>query len=357
MTSLSIAGCGVVSPAGLGADALAAAVGRGEPAVAASPASEDLLPATPVHRYAGFDVKALLGRKGTIFLDRVTALALVAADAAIESGELSVDDSNRDGIGVVLGTTVGSLKSTMDYSADTLTQDRPYLVNPALFPNSVMNCAASQIAIRRGLKGMNATIAGGPVAVVQALRYTANALRRGYADVVIAGAAEEFTPNTAWAAALRHQGRAVGAGEGAAMFVLRRAGDHDRVRMLAISTGFGADDPAAALAGCVLRALDDAGAAPADVTVAASGSPDDTVDTAALAVALPRSDFERVDMTATVGDAQAAIGALQLANLVFAYTTGRMRAGELSLLTACTPEGDVGAVLVGEGDGADPGRG
>jgi 3-oxoacyl-[acyl-carrier-protein] synthase II len=364
MSLLSIAGWGVVSPAGLGHDALAAALSRDQPEPRVEAASDVALPAAPAHCYADFDGRTLLGRKGTISRDRVTSLALVAAEAAIESSGLAIDDHNRDRVGVALGTTVGSLKSTMDYSVETLTQEKPYLVNPVLFPNSVMNCAASQIAIRNGLKGVNATIAGGSVAMVQVLRYAANALRRGYADVMLAGAAEEFTPNVAWAAALRDTGRGVGAGEGAAIFAVQRPGDavgapagRHPVHVLAITTGFNADDPAGALADCVRRVLTRAGASTADVVAAAIGSTNDEVEWRALGIALPDGDYERIDLTPKLGDAQAAIGALQFANLVFSHASGRRGTGQVSLLTGCTPEGDVAAVVLGGGEGAGSRRG
>ncbi|MEE3922501.1 hypothetical protein V2I01_41795 [Micromonospora sp. BRA006-A] len=73
-------------------------------------------------------------------------------------------DDNRDRIGIVTGTTAGSVKSSVDYAAETFTQQPPYLVNPALFPNTVMNCAAGQSAIWYKLHGPNATVAGGPLA-------------------------------------------------------------------------------------------------------------------------------------------------------------------------------------------------
>src|SRR5207248_2320963 len=91
--------------------------------------------------------------------DRLVATieSLGAGERELEDGGLEVDDRGRGRVGVVLGTTVGSLRSMSDYTRETLIEERPYLVSPALFPNTVMNCAAGQSAIRHGLAGINAT--------------------------------------------------------------------------------------------------------------------------------------------------------------------------------------------------------
>src|SRR6185369_14219525 len=140
-------------------------------------------------------VRDLLGRKGTSSFDRRSALAVVACGQAIEASDIRVDDTNRRRIGIVLGTSLGSLKSMNDYTQETLRYDRPYLVEPLLFPNTVMNCAAGQAAIRYGLKGINATVAGCELAFLHALRYSRNAFRCEYADALLIGAVEEFTPH------------------------------------------------------------------------------------------------------------------------------------------------------------------
>lgn len=227
MSGLSISGYGVVCAAGR---APADLLQTGDVRVDVRGRYAEPLP-HPTAAVADVDVRAELGRKGTSFLDRATVLTLVACGDALRDAGLDLDAVDLARVGVVLGTTTGSLKSTMDYCCDTLTQERPYLVNPVLFPNTVMNCAAGQTAIWFGLRGLNATVAGGPVAFLHALRYATGALRRGYADMLLTGAVEEFTPHTAWDTALT--GRAAGrrSPRGDRRFrPRRRAGRAHRVR-------------------------------------------------------------------------------------------------------------------------------
>lgn len=146
-------------------------------------------------RIHDFDPVERLGRKGIKILDRVTCLALAACGEALTQAGLPAPESSTDRFGVVSATTNASLKSVTGYSRATLVEARPYLVNAMLFPNTVMNCAAGQAAIRFGLRGPNATIAGADLAGIQALHYARNLARRDYLDHVMVFGAEEIYKN------------------------------------------------------------------------------------------------------------------------------------------------------------------
>lgn len=310
---------------------------------------------------AGFDVRERLGRKGTSFYDRATALAVVACGEALREGGVRVDDDNRHRIGIVLGTTLGSFRSTSDYSRDTLVQDKPYHVNPVLFPNTVMNCAAGQAAIRLRLRGVNATIAGGPLGMHQALRYASNAIERGYADVMLVGAVEEYSPHRAWATRLGPAGdRGAVAGEGAVVVVLARPhadavdGAAERGRLLAVTTGFGAD-PAVALAGCVRRALRRGGVPPERVelvvTGSATGDPAEADEYEAAVAALGHRP-PHWHVPAAFGACDSATGALGVGALLAGAadaTDSDAATPRLAVLTARSRDGAVAAAVIRSG--------
>jgi len=320
---LVITGWGAVCAAGVGAEALRGAVSGGprEPADITT-LYPGPMPSPVAHAYPGFDVRALLGRKGTGFLDRATSLAMVACGQALEDGAVLLDDDHRDRVGVALGTTVGSFQSSSDYSRETLVSERPYLVNPVLFPNTVMNCASGQSAIRYGLRGVNSTIAGGRTGFLAALRYAANALRRGYVDTMLVGAVEEFTPHTAWLH--HHLDRAGLPGEAAVVFALRADPVPDsavRARIRSVVSGFQPDESpgamSAALVACIRRALDRAGADAAEVALLATGECGepgaDDIENAAAAEVFAGLPVERIAVRDALGDCGAANGALHLA--------------------------------------------
>jgi 3-oxoacyl-[acyl-carrier-protein] synthase II len=293
------------------------------------------LPPSAGRALTGFDIRRQLGRKGTGFFDRATGLGVIACGQAIDDSGIGGGAIPSDRIGIVLGTTAGSLMSTMNFSAETLTEDRPYLVNPGLFPNTVMNCVAGQAAIWYGLTGVNATVAGGPLALLHVLSYATRMLARGYADVLLAGVVEEFTPHAAWAAHLT--GRPP-AGEGAAVFVLERtdaarsAGRQARAELLSVSTAFSSD-----LAACVRNVIARAGLDPAEAGPLARAA-----------------DRRREKLTLDVGDCQAASAGLELAELLAGYRDSTQPDGPVSLISASTSEGGCGAAVLrrhGHADG------
>lgn len=137
-----------------------------------------------------FIMKDEIGPQGIRTLDRATGLALSAVDMLMEDAPVGFQTGNT---ALILGTSMGSVSSTIRFTQEGLTGTRPYLVNPAKFPNTVMNFAAGQAAIRHRLTGPNATIIAGSITGLSSLRYAARMLRGGQAANVIVGATEELT--------------------------------------------------------------------------------------------------------------------------------------------------------------------
>lgn len=136
-----------------------------------------------------FDPCAEIGKKGIKRLDRAALLTLVAASRLKRRGAL--EEITADNCGVILGSSTGSISSSTAYTLDTLTQERPDLVSAALFPTTVMNHAASQLAIRYGYKAINSTLSGGRLSFASALKQAMTSLYTGSANQMIVGCVEE----------------------------------------------------------------------------------------------------------------------------------------------------------------------
>ena len=132
-----------------------------------------------------------LGSKGLRTLDRTTRLALIAARLALEDARLEIISDSRQNIGVVLGSSMGSLRSISEFDLDGL-RDGPRYVNPAHFPNAVMNSPASQVSIRFHLQALNTTIASGFTASLDAIGYALDMLQLGRAQALLVGGVEEL---------------------------------------------------------------------------------------------------------------------------------------------------------------------
>jgi len=360
---LAVTGWGVLSSVGVGADEFVAAVRSGEPRPTdVSGMFDDPLPRPDAHALVDFKVRDYLGRKGTSFFDRSTALAIVAGKLAIEDTDLVITDDNRRRIGITMGTTAGSVRSTSDYSRETFVQSRPYLVNPLLFPNAVMNCAAGQAAIWFGLKGVNATIAGGQLAGMNVLRYGRNLISCGYADALLVGAVEEFSPHVSWAThvSMRAGGGGTASGEGAAVFVVedagavRAAGRTPEAEILAVEVGsYPPSGERSAmsdgLASLVRRALDRAGVEAADVwavATAENGVGDlDAVEDGAITGTVGTGP-ERIRVKDLVGECHSVTGGFQLAYLLARHRADPGLDGGVSVLTSRSSDGAVGVAVV-----------
>ncbi|HLE84478.1 MAG TPA: beta-ketoacyl synthase N-terminal-like domain-containing protein [Thermoanaerobaculia bacterium] len=359
-----VTGVGVVSPLGDSPAALHAALCRGERALGLpdDPTLAELgrpRAGTLVGRIAGFDPAAYVGQGNFRPLDRTGRLAVAAVELALAAAGWGGEERREADLGLVLGTMFGSVRTIAEFDRRALTAG-PNYVKPFDFANSVINAAAGQAAIWHGLRGVNATLAGGTGAGVQALGYAADLVAAGQVDAVAAGGADELclesflgfgrsgllcsTNGHGPARPIPFDARRNGfaPAEGAALLVFEPADSAERrgAPALAEVLGHGAAfDPArgrdaasaaAAVARAVRSALAAAGVDPDDVacaSVSASGSMAlDRSEAEGLARALgPRAaELPVTAVKAGVGEALGASGALQAAVLLEALRTGEL---------------------------------
>ncbi|MET7396625.1 beta-ketoacyl synthase N-terminal-like domain-containing protein [Dactylosporangium sp. NPDC005572] len=362
---LAVTAEGVVTPAGIGLGTLVDAL-AGRAAACADPQQlpgQEVLP-EPVRLVEDLRLAEHVGRKGTRYLDRTTALGLVSSRLALRgdpSGDPAGDPAgDLAGTGVVVGTSAGSLRSIGEFARDTLVRDEPYLVDAATFPNTVMNCCAGQIAIWNGLRGVNATVAGGQLSSFHAVRYGRNAINAGQVGRVLLGGVEELCPQTAWGwRATRLLDPQLPIGEGCALFLVEdaqaaaAAGRPAVAELLACeveSPGpVDARPPMAhRLARTVTRALERSGVRPGEVSLVAPGATGLAGLDAAEQRAIRRTvgaDTAQLRVKDVVGECFSANGALQLA-AVLAHWRTHAPSGAVALLTALGPDGSAGCLVV-----------
>lgn len=299
------------------------------------------------------DVKRQLGRRGTSFFDRRTALTILAARDALEDAEVDLEAVDRSRVGVVLGTTSGSIQSSVDYSVATFTQDPPHLVNPGLFPNTVMNGAAGQAAIWFGLTGVNATIGGGPMAFVSVLHYAQSLFDTDQTDMLIAGVVDELTPIGAWVADRRDEACDY-LDEGGALFVLRAADRSlvDRPQVVGVAIGFSPSRVSRleSLGRCAMDALSDAAVSVDDVSCVVGLSALERAEASAVPALSWLADpgLTNLDRIPSAGGNQLAGPARDLIALsqVLTSRTAEPAVRGYGLLLASNDEGAVGCAVL-----------
>ncbi len=137
----------------------------------------------------GFDPVALLGARDAHKFDRYAQLAIAAAQEALTQSSLTIDDSNRDRVGILIGTGIGGISTFME-NVDTLRQRGPERVSPFLVPMMIADSAAGLLAIRTGARGPNMAITSACATGTNVVGEASEMIRRGAADVMFAGSSE-----------------------------------------------------------------------------------------------------------------------------------------------------------------------
>jgi len=137
----------------------------------------------------GFDGVAMFGTREARKMDRFTQFATAATLEALEQSGLKIDDSNRDRVGILIGSGIGGIITLIEQH-EVMKERGPDRVSPFLIPMMISDGAAGNIAIRVGARGPNMALATACASGTNAIGEAAEMIRRGSADVMIAGASE-----------------------------------------------------------------------------------------------------------------------------------------------------------------------
>ncbi|WP_275562104.1 beta-ketoacyl synthase N-terminal-like domain-containing protein [Streptomyces sp. 5-6(2022)] len=351
-----------VSPFGIGRAAFAEGIRERRPA--AAPLDDERWQAAGDRAclVPDFDLRTVLGKKGVRSMDRVTGLAVTTVARLLDDAPRNRWVATGEDAALVLGTTTGSVQSQMDFTRDSFTGEKPYLVDPARFPNAVMNCAAGQSAIWHQLKGPNTTIAGGHAAGLYALNYARRLLTFGRARTVLCGAVEEFSHARSWLERHAHrpgtEGTARLPGEGCGLLLVEQRGPDARddteqpvlAEVLAVEMGIALDGGVRpALAACLRRALSRARVRPEEiwaVSTSEAPGPSGEQERAAVAEAAGGADPVHLAQAALIGDTGAAAAAFQIAGVLVHAEATPEAAGRVALVTSVDRDGAVGCALL-----------
>ena len=136
-----------------------------------------------------FDATAALGRKEAKRLDRFSQFACVAAIEALEHADLNMEKEDADRVGVLIGSGVGGIITISDQHK-ILLKKGPKRVSPFLVPMMLGDMASGQVSMMIGAKGPNFSTVSACATGADSIGEALEMIRRGRADVVIAGGTE-----------------------------------------------------------------------------------------------------------------------------------------------------------------------
>jgi len=138
-----------------------------------------------------FDPSGLLDRKELRRTDRYVQFGLIATREALDQAGLPerFEGDLAERTGVILGTGLGGVGTLSEGFTINATRG-PDRISPFLIPMAIPNIGAGQIAIQFGMTGPNFTTVSACATGGHAVGEASEIIRRGDADVMIAGGAE-----------------------------------------------------------------------------------------------------------------------------------------------------------------------
>ena len=185
-----VTGMGVISPLGNTVDemwerALNCESGIGE-LTAIDPSA---YPCKVAGQVEDFEPNDWMDRREARRMARFSQFAIAAGKQAVKDSCLNLDAIDRDRAGAVLGTGGGSLPHS-DQAMRTILGRGGHRLDPLYMAKMLPNMATGNLTIQLGLLGYTNTVTTACAAATQAIGDAAEVIRRGDADVMLAGGTE-----------------------------------------------------------------------------------------------------------------------------------------------------------------------
>lgn len=184
-----VTGLGAISPLGLDVESTWKALLEGRSG--AGPITQFDASALDVKfacEVKGFDPTLRIPKKDTRRMARFIQLGVSAAFEAIDQSGLSIENTPKERIGVLMSSGIGGLNTIEDTCA--VMAERPDRVSPFFIPSSIINLLPGQVSLLKGFQGPNYSIVSACASSAHSVGEAARLIERGDCDAVIAGGAE-----------------------------------------------------------------------------------------------------------------------------------------------------------------------
>ena len=137
----------------------------------------------------GFNVEEYLSAKEARRLDLFIQYGLAASFQAVRNSGIEIDDTNRERVGVAMGSGIGGL-TNIENTSRLMHEQGPGKISPFFVPGSIINMISGFLSIHLGAQGPNYAIATACTTSTHCIGMAARNIAYDEADVMIAGGAE-----------------------------------------------------------------------------------------------------------------------------------------------------------------------
>ncbi|HXA43149.1 MAG TPA: beta-ketoacyl-ACP synthase II [Candidatus Solibacter sp.] len=190
MNGVVVTGMGCVSPVGNDVPATWKAMVEGRSGIGRITQFDSAeLPVHVAGEVTDFDAADRLGPKQARRMSRFSQFAVVVSEEALSDAGLDLAQTDRDRVGVLIASGVGGLRE-IEQANHILENQGHRRVSPFVVPMMIGDMASGNVAIRFDLRGPNFGLVSACASGAHAIGEAAEIIRRGDADVMIAGGSE-----------------------------------------------------------------------------------------------------------------------------------------------------------------------
>jgi len=147
----------------------------------------------------GFDPTKFMDPKEARHNDRYTHFGFAAAKMARDDARIDLGAEDGDRVGVIIGSGIGGMH-TYEQQLKILWERGPRKVSPFTITSLISNMCSGLVAIEFGARGPNFCVVSACASSAHAIGEAFHAMRRGEADVMIAGGSEAGITSFSYAA-------------------------------------------------------------------------------------------------------------------------------------------------------------
>jgi 3-oxoacyl-[acyl-carrier-protein] synthase II len=185
-----VTGIGLVSSLGIGTSENWTALKAGQSGVGSITKFDAAQFATKIAgEVRGFDPLRFIEKKDVKKMDIFIQYAIAASQFAMDDAHLTIGPEIATRAGVFIASGIGGF-TTIEREHKALLEGGPRKISPFFIPSAIINLAAGQVSIRYGAKGPNSATCTACSASAHAIGDAFEIIRRGAADIMIAGGSE-----------------------------------------------------------------------------------------------------------------------------------------------------------------------